>query len=131
MMRPFAGVRNTENLFLSAAALAVGAGLGGAALARADRAPREETVAIRPVQTPADGYVSSGACRACHPSQYASWHASFHRTMTQIASPETVETSFDNVTVDVLPGGPVRLDERGRELWAEFPDPDAAGRAGA
>jgi len=126
MMRPFAGVRNTENLLLPAAALAVAAGLAGAPFARADRGPREESVAIRPIQTPEDGYVSSGACRACHPSQYASWHASFHRTMTQIAAPDTVATSFAGVTIDVLPGGPIRLDERGRELWAEFPDPDAA-----
>ena len=126
MMRPFAGVRNTEHLLLPAVALAVAAGLAGAAFARADRAPREESVANRPIQTPEDGYVSSGACRACHPSQYASWHASFHRTMTQIAAPDTVATSFGGVTIDVLPGGPIRLDERGRELWAEFPDPDAA-----
>src|SRR5437867_4685634 len=35
-------------------------------------------------------YVSSAACRACHPQQYASWHRSFHRTMTQVASPESV-----------------------------------------
>src|SRR5437867_2203139 len=37
-----------------------------------------------------DGYVSSDKCQACHPSQYASWHATFHRTMTQVAAPENV-----------------------------------------
>ena len=30
-----------------------------------------------------DGYVGSGACRACHPSEYASWSRTYHRTMTQ------------------------------------------------
>jgi len=130
MMRPFAGVRNTENLLVSAAALAVAAGLAGGAFARADRAPREQTVAIRPIQMPEDGYVSSGACRACHPSQYTSWHASFHRTMTQVAAPETVATSFDGVTIDVLAGEPIRLEQRGRDLWAEFADPDGRGRTG-
>ena len=29
---------------------------------------------------------SSDACRACHPSEYASWHRSYHRTMTQPAT---------------------------------------------
>src|SRR5689334_15509324 len=33
-------------------------------------------------------YVSSVNCRSCHPDQYASWHRSFHRTMTQLPSPE-------------------------------------------
>src|SRR4051812_11128038 len=42
-------------------------------------------------------YVSSANCRSCHPDQYASWHRSFHRTMTQLPSPKTVRGSFDNV----------------------------------
>ncbi|HEY2369780.1 MAG TPA: ammonia-forming cytochrome c nitrite reductase subunit c552 [Polyangiaceae bacterium] len=29
------------------------------------------------------GYVGSGACRACHPSEHASWSRTYHRTMTQ------------------------------------------------
>ncbi len=125
MMRPFAGVRNTENLLLPAAALAVAAGLAGGAFALSGTPAAERTVAIRPVRTPGEGYVSSDTCRACHPSEYASWHASFHRTMTQIAAPETVATSFDGVTIDAVPGEPIRLEQRGRELWAEFTDPDS------
>ncbi|MCZ6560865.1 MAG: hypothetical protein O6931_08260, partial [Gammaproteobacteria bacterium] len=35
-----------------------------------------------------DGFVSSTACRACHPGNYQSWHDSFHRTMTQAAVPD-------------------------------------------
>jgi cytochrome c552 len=124
MMRPFAGVRNTENLLLPAAALAVAAGLAGGAFALSGAPAAERTVAIRPIQTPGGGYVSSDTCRACHPGEYASWHASFHRTMTQIAAPDTVATPFDGVTIEVIPGEPIRLDERGRELWAEFADPD-------
>lgn len=38
-------------------------------------------------------YVSSAACRSCHPSEYASWHRSFHRTMTQTATPDVVRAS--------------------------------------
>jgi len=124
MMRPFAGVRNTENLVLPAVALAIAAGLAGGALVRGDRRSAEPFVTFRPIHAPGGSYVSSDACRACHPSQYASWHASFHRTMTQVAMPNTVATSFDGITVDAVAGEPIRLDQRGRELWAEFVDPD-------
>lgn len=58
--------------------------------------------ANRPVQVPAGGYVSSDSCRACHPGNYASWHDSFHRTMTQVADSRNIpaamaglERSFD------------------------------------
>jgi multidrug efflux pump subunit AcrA (membrane-fusion protein) len=34
----------------------------------------EPRVAGRPIQVPEAGYVSSDTCRACHPSQYATWH---------------------------------------------------------
>src|SRR5690349_4347418 len=127
MMRPFTGVRNTENLVVSAVALGAAAVLAGGAFARADRRPPERTVTNRPVQAPGDGFASSDTCRACHPGQYASWHGSYHRTMTQLATPDTVATSFDGVTVDAVAGEPIRLEQRGRELWAEFADPDAAG----
>ncbi|MBI3493468.1 MAG: hypothetical protein HY047_17055, partial [Acidobacteria bacterium] len=87
----------------------------------------ESRIADRPVQIQGAGFVSSQTCRACHPSEYASWHASYHRTMTQIAAPDGVATSFDNVRVDEVPGEPMRLEVRSRELWAEFNDPDRAG----
>src|SRR5947207_11754900 len=41
----------------------------------------------RPIQSEVGGYVTSNACRACHAENYTSWHASFHRTMTQLATP--------------------------------------------
>ena len=54
----------------------------------------------RPVQSPEYGYVSSDKCRACHPSEYNTWHGSYHRTMTQIASPSTVVAPFDGQTIE-------------------------------
>jgi hypothetical protein len=77
------------------------------AVARGRVVPEAE-VAGRPIQVPADGYVSSQACQACHPSQYASWHRSYHRTMTQVATPETVAARYDDV-----------LEERDGKLWAQ------------
>src|SRR5438128_10500024 len=122
-MRRLAGVRNRERRGVAAALALVAAVALAAAVAR-ERVEREGTVTDRPAQGARDGYESSSACRACHPSEYASWHASFHRTMTQIATPETVATSFDEVTVETATGGPMRLEQRGQELWAEFADPD-------
>ena len=46
---------------------------------------------------PVEGFATSAACQECHPGQYASWHASFHRTMTRVATPETVVGDFGDV----------------------------------
>ena len=43
-----------------------------------------------PLQRADEGYVGSGACRACHPRNYATWHRTWHRTMTQVATPATM-----------------------------------------
>jgi len=114
-----------SHLILVALVIAA-AGLGVARVARIERAVEESRVAGRPVQLPDEGFVSSQTCRACHPSQYQSWHRSYHRTMTQIAAPENVAASFDGVAVDAASGGPMALEQRGRELWAEFDDPEGS-----
>src|SRR5262249_35956126 len=74
--------------------------------------------------------VSSDTCRACHPSQYASWRASYHRTMTQVATPEAVVASFDHVVVNEVSGNPIELERRGSEFWATLNDPDSPSGAG-
>ena len=53
--------------------------------------------ANRPIKVPADGYVSSDSCRACHPGNYASWHDSYHRTMTQVADPANIPAAMDRL----------------------------------
>jgi hypothetical protein len=112
MMRPFRRARKTEDL----AFLAIFAGFFASCTGPPGRQPPD-----RPIEVASDRYVSSRTCRACHPSQYASWHASYHRTMTQVASRQFVATSFDGVRVDA---GAMTLEQRGDELWAEFDDPD-------
>jgi len=109
-----------------AALVTAAAALGVARLVLVEPATDERRVPDRPVQVPGEGFVSSQTCRACHPSQYQSWHRSYHRTMTQVAAPETAAADFEDVTVDASAGGPMALEQRGRELWAEFADPDAA-----
>src|SRR5918995_6198655 len=100
---------------------------GAAAFVLREAPPAEHQVANRPIQDTEAEYSSSNACRACHPAQYASWRASYHRTMTQVATPETVVANFDGVTVAHAHGRPMTLERRGREFWATFDDPDAAG----
>ncbi|HEV3339136.1 MAG TPA: multiheme c-type cytochrome, partial [Pirellulales bacterium] len=63
-------------------------------------------------------FASSESCRTCHPQEYASWHASYHRQMTQVARVETVLGPFDGTTVEDA-GLAHRLVRRGDELWVE------------
>lgn len=56
----------------------------------------------RPIEVEQDGYVHSDSCRGCHPDQYASWGASFHKTMTQKASPTSVRGDFDGRTLTLF-----------------------------
>lgn len=70
-----------------------------------------------------DRYASSAACRECHADQYESWHRTYHRTMTQVASAENFVGKFDGTEVD-SDGLLYRVFERDGEFWAEMPDPD-------
>jgi hypothetical protein len=97
-----------------------------------NRVELESRISYRPTQVRDEGYVSSETCRACHPSQYATWHDSYHRSMTQLATPDTVRADFDGVTVAAVKNGrPLRLERRGNEFWAEMDDPDWDGTGGA
>src|SRR5438445_13841692 len=51
----------------------------GVAFAR----PRAHVAIAGPRVSDDGGYVGSGACHACHPSEHASWSRTYHRTMTQ------------------------------------------------
>jgi len=48
----------------------------------------------RPIEVESLGYVSDDACAACHPHEFKTWSNSYHRTMTQEATPETVLGDF-------------------------------------
>ena len=76
-----------------------------------------------PEQSRPGGYVSSASCKACHPGQYASWHRSFHRTMTQLPSTQSVRGNFENVTLEYA-GEKYHLERRGEEFWVDMVDPD-------
>lgn len=104
---------------------------GWAVVSSLGRTPPEHAVASRPIQVADDGYTSSGACRACHPDQYTSWRDSYHRTMTQVAAPDSIRADFDGVTVRDAHGGPMTLTVRDGRYRAAFADPDWDGRGAA
>ncbi len=62
-----------------------------------------------------DEFAASDACRSCHPGAYHSWHRSYHRTMTQMATPEAVVAPFDRELQD--DAVTCRLEKRGDEFW--------------
>lgn len=88
------------------AVLALAALAGAAMWARVDHtqddhgSPQELAQAL-PRDAARPEYAGSEACRACHESEYASWHHSYHRTMTQPATRSTIAAPWDAA----LPGG--------------------------
>jgi predicted CXXCH cytochrome family protein len=90
-------------------------------------AERKTPAAGAPSTGKTEESVTSGACRSCHPSEYASWHRSFHRTMTRLATPATVAGPFEGTRVE-SEGRTIELSKRGDELWAKLPDPDEVAR---
>ncbi|MCA9604897.1 MAG: hypothetical protein KC619_04860 [Myxococcales bacterium] len=76
------------------AAMSVGSALGVASLTVQPIAVDAELDRPLPARVRDGGYASSDTCRSCHPGQYASWHRSFHRTMTQVATPTAVRAPF-------------------------------------
>ena len=70
----------------------------------------------RPIQSQIAGYVTSNTCRACHPGNYASWHASFHRTMTQVATPTVSRTTHGKLEL-ALNGSDYKGERRGDKFF--------------
>ena len=69
-------------------------------------------------------WAGSESCHTCHRGRFASWHRTFHRTMTQEASPETVQGRFDGRPVTAW-GMTVRPVRRGDRFAFEYLAPDS------
>ncbi|MBI3867346.1 MAG: hypothetical protein HY299_02355 [Verrucomicrobia bacterium] len=107
--------------------LGVGAAFGAALMlyhrqTAGEARAKEFKAKIQSVGRPG-GFVTSDSCQSCHPSQYKSWHDSYHRTMTQYASPESIQADFDQVRLR-LGSEEMRVWREGSEFWAELPDPE-------
>ncbi len=79
---------------------------------------------FRPVEIPKDGYLSSDSCRSCHPGEYDSWRSSYHRTMTGVASADTVKGDFHGRPV-ILAGRTYIPGSADGRFWIEMDDPNA------
>ncbi|MCA8973273.1 MAG: C cytochrome precursor [Planctomycetes bacterium] len=103
---------------LAIAASSLGWGSGGSASMSVPPAADLDTRG-RPLIHATGGYTGSGACRSCHPGEHASWSASYHRTMTQVVTRQTVVDRFESKRLDWF-GEPVSLEWRGDRLWVDF-----------
>ncbi len=67
-------------------------------------------------------FVGSESCFSCHRHRHATWFVTFHRTMTQEATPDTVLAPFDGRSLDFqgVRSRPVREGDR---FFFEFLDP--------
>ena len=70
-------------------------------------------------------YTGSASCRDCHTDEHKSWHASYHRTMTQFMSTETVRAAFDGQAHE-FQGERFTMHRRGDEYWTTIESIDAA-----
>lgn len=102
--------------------LAVALGVGASGVAAAwgmqlkDREERQRAfTATVPSEGRPGGYVSSNTCQGCHPAEHASWHQSYHRTMTQFASSDTVKGPFAGVPPLPVHDGKLHLYRQGNE----------------
>ena len=66
-----------------------------------------------------DEYVGSASCRECHADEHKSWHESYHRSMTQLMSPETVQAAFDGQSHE-FQGELFTMHRRGDEYWTSI-----------
>jgi len=92
-------------------------------LVLADPNPPERAPGL-PLPSRASGYVTSAACRSCHPGEYASWHRSFHRSMTEAASEATIRAPWAGQRL-IWRERSYELLRKGAEFWVSLPDPDA------
>jgi hypothetical protein len=95
--------------------VAVGLAVAALASVRSDLAT--------PVDVAASSYVQSETCRRCHEENYASWRRTFHRTMTQDASPDAVVGDFANRTF-AFEGVTSRMTSSGDVFFMETIGPD-------
>ncbi len=73
-------------------------------------------------------YAGSASCRECHTDEHKSWHDSYHRSMTQIMTPDTVMAAFDGQSL-TFGGERFTMHKRGDEYWTTIESLEAAKAA--
>ncbi len=72
---------------------------------------------------PHGNFVTSQACQKCHEQEYQSWHASFHRTMTQFATAANVVAPLDGTQL-AYRGKNYLFERRGDKFVVTLPEPE-------
>ncbi len=104
------------------ARVAVALAMACATMPLALSAPRPSASPLVAVRVSSAGeYVASAACKSCHPSEYASWHDTYHRTMTQTAHAATIAAPVDSPTKLALDGESYAFFREGDAVWATPP----------
>lgn len=71
-----------------------------------------------------DEYAGSNSCKECHTDEHKSWHDSYHRSMTQIMSPESVKAAFNGQSLS-FEGERFTMHKRDGEYWTTIESIDA------
>ena len=72
------------------------------------------------------GYLESGDCRKCHETNYASWRATYHRTMTQEVGPQSVLGDFDHNNTITYQGVLAEMVREDGRYWMKLTGVDGA-----
>ncbi|MBX3725489.1 MAG: hypothetical protein KF823_06175 [Xanthomonadales bacterium] len=75
-------------------------------------------------------FTGSAACQDCHGDRHETWYATYHRTMTQEATAETVQGRFDGQALDYW-GVRVRPVTRDGAFWFDYEDLDTGESLGS
>ncbi len=81
-----------------------------------------------PVDLRSVGFVGSDACQRCHEDHHASWHRTYHRTMTQEAATSSVLGDFDGTELTYL-GWTFRFERRDDRHHIEAEGPTGERRS--
>ena len=66
------------------------------------------------------GYLEANNCRKCHETNYSTWHATFHRTMTQEAGQESVLGDFERDNTITYQGVHAEMVRENGSYWMKF-----------
>jgi len=73
---------------------------------------------------PDAGYLESNDCRKCHETNYSTWHATFHRTMTQEADQKSVLGDFELYNTITYQGVRTEMIRENGRYWMKFTGAD-------
>lgn len=86
-------------------------------------APSDMVADNRPIEVLTAGFASASACMRCHQDEHHSWHASFHRTMTQTVTSKSAFPAIENTKVQVAGVEYQFVREGTDKYFVKFDDP--------